>query len=1144
MNIREAIQKRVLLLDGAMGTMIQAHELDPSSFTYRGKETDGLAEVLNLTHGDVIKAIHRQYIKSGADIIETNTFNANRISLAEYHLEDEVTQINQKAVDLAKEAVVESGRTVYIAGVLGPTASSLSFSSKVEDPTLRTYSFDYYVHTYREQAKTLIEAGCDLLLIETVFDTLVAKSAIIACQKELSEAKKDLPLMVSVTFSDGSARTLSGQTLNAFIATLAPFDLFSLGLNCSTGPEEMIELLKELDHLSPFYTSAHPNAGFPDEEGAYTLKADELANELRPLLTQGGLNIVGGCCGTTPEHIEALHKVLNESVSRVRKPKSDTLVLAGLDPVEVKEGDLLVVGERTNVAGSRKFRRLVGEQQWEEALLIAREQIDEGADLLDICMDDPLLDPKESMVSFLRYSASDPTIAKAALMIDSSDWSVIEAALKEVQGRAIVNSISLKEGEEVFIQHAKTIASYGHALVVMLFDEEGQAASYERKIEIANRSYTLLIDAGLDPSSIIFDPNVLSIGTGIEEHDGYAKAFIDASLELKRRYPRSLISGGISNLSFAFRGNNPLRNALHEVFLDLAHLDMAILNPASLAQSTLDEKTRLIIADAFQNADSSALLSLAIESQSKEQKQKQVETLTPEELLFKVILDGEILGLKQILTELTHLEPLFIIDSILMEAMKTVGSLFGKGKLFLPQVVRSARAMKQAVDILQPRLEVQLRGQSIQASTRKAVLATVKGDVHDIGKNMVALVLRCNAFEVIDLGVMVDEERIIEAVKEHEPDLVGLSGLITPSLKEMEKVISLFNDHNLTIPIFVGGATTSDLHTALKLAPLSESPVIQTKDASEMALTAVEVLGPEGHNRLAAIRSHYDEVRMNHTKGKKIPETQWDLALTLQSQKQQGMKPTQTGIFVAESFDLPPLVDRISWRMYCQGWGVPFASEEANRVIEEAKELLGQKDIIASFNKGMKVLYALLPAQSDRTTITTGGHTFYFLRDEKSGVSLADMVAPEDSVGFFVASAALDLENILDDDPLKSLSLKLLADRLAEVLAQEAQGLITKLWEEVPQAIIRPAIGYPSWSDHSEKKTLFDLLEAEERIGVSLSSSYAMNPAASVCGAVIGGAGVRYSTVKEVSTVQLERYAKRKGVDDLHLASFLEDMGY
>ena len=1143
MGIRKEIQNRVLLLDGAMGTMIQSHHLPPSAYLHQERAATGLAEVLNLTQGELIVSIHRKYIESGADIIETNTFNANRISLSEYRLEDEVELINRRAVSLAKEAGKDAGRNVYVAGVLGPTASGLSFSAKVDNPTDRTYDFDFFLHTYREQAKALIEAGCDLLLVETVFDTLVAKSAIIACREELEAANKDLPIMVSVTFSDGSGRTLSGQSLKAFVATLAPFDLLSIGLNCSTGPKEMVPLLKELHAISPFHTSAHPNAGFPDEEGKYTLTPDQLAEELKPLLVQGFLNIVGGCCGTTPEHIRALKAILAESKPRSIQPKKPALLLAGLDPVEVKSESLLVVGERTNVAGSRIFRRRIERKRWEEALRVARDQITEGADLLDICMDDPLLDSKEAIVSFLRYIASDPTVAKAALMIDSSDWSVIEAALGEVQGRAVINSISLKEGEELFIRRAERIVSFGHAFVVMLFDEEGQAASYERKLAIAERSYTLLVEAGIDPSAIIFDPNVLAIGTGIKEHDSYAKATIDATRELKKRYPLSYVSGGISNLSYAFRGNNPLRSALHEVFLDLARFDLAILNPSSMHQSSLDEKTRKIIREALLSSNSSPLLNLALAEQSKEKAEPGAADLKGEELLAKTIIEGEILGLEEILDSLIHLEPLFIIDSILMEAMKTVGTRFGEGKMFLSQVVRSARAMKSAVDILQPRLEAQLVDKKIVSGTRKAVLATVKGDVHDIGKNIVGLVLSCNDFDVIDLGVMVDEQTILRAVKEHDPDLVGLSGLITPSLKEMEKVISLFEASGLHLPVFVGGATTSEVHTALKLAPLSSGAVIQTGDASEMALTAVEILGPEGQERLDAIRLQYEAIRMNHAKEEPSKKQIADF-LGKQEQKRTGLKAKKTGVFVKDDFDLSELAKRISWRMYVQGWGIPFGTDEAKRIIAEAKELLAEEEIASSFTRGMKVVYSMMNVHSDRYAIATDTHVFHFLRDEGSGFSLPDMVAKQDAVGFFVASSALDLETILDDDPVRTLTLKLLADRLAEVLAQEAQSLIADLWEETPRSIIRPAIGYPSWSDHSEKKTLFEMLKVKERIGVSLSSNYAMDPPSSVCGAVIGGEGVRYFTISDVSQAQLERYARRKGVSDRELASFLKDMGY
>ncbi|NLZ77755.1 MAG: dihydropteroate synthase, partial [Spirochaetales bacterium] len=705
-------------------------------------------------------------------------------------------------------------------------------------------------------------------------------------------------------------------------------------------------------------------------------------------------------------------------------------------------------------------------------------------------------------------------------------------------------SISLKEGEELFIRRAKKIVSFGHAFVVMLFDEEGQAASLERKLAIAERSYTLLVEAGIDPSAIIFDPNVLAIGTGIPEHDTYAKATIDATWELKKRYPLSHISGGISNLSFAFRGNDPLRSALHEVFLELARFDLAILNPASLHRSVLDGQTRKIVREALLASDSSPLVDLALAERSGERAEEDPTDLTPEELLSKAIIEGELLGLDGILDSLVHLEPLFIIDSILMEAMKTVGARFGEGRMFLSQVVRSARAMKSAVDHLQPRLEARLTEKKNLSGARKAVLATVKGDVHDIGKNIVALVLSCNDFDVVDLGVMVDEETILRTVREEKPDLVGLSGLITPSLKEMEKVISLLEENGLDLPVFVGGATTSEVHTALKLAPLSSGAVIRTKDASEMALTAVEVLGPEGRERIRAIRTQYEAIRRSHAKEKEPSAKPEADLLGKQEQKRSGLTAKRTGVFVKDDFDLSELAKRISWRMYVQGWGVPFGDEEAKRIVAEAKALLSRKEVATSFERGMKVVYSMMAVTSDRHTISTDTHVFHFLRDEESGLSLPDMVAKEDAVGFFVASSGLDLEAILDEDPGKTLALKLLADRLAEVLAQEAQSLIAELWEERPRSIIRPAIGYSVWGDHSEKKTLFDLLDATKRIGVSLSSNHSMDPPSSVCGAVIGGEGVRYFTIRDVSRAQLERYARRKGVPDEELASFLKDMGY
>lgn len=1166
--LKSLLSQRIVLLDGAMGTMIQSQGLGIDDYTLDGLAAFGCNEVLNLTRGEVIFSIHRQYLEAGADIIETNTFCANSFNLAEYGLQDQVQAINQAACEIAREAAAdfESANDGYafVAGVLGPTNRSLSFSAKVEDPAYRQSDFSDFHAMYLQQARVLVQGGVDLILIETVFDTLAAKSAVLACLDAMGEEGRTIPIMVSVTFSDQSRRTLSGQTLDAFVTSLGAFPLFSLGLNCSTGPQEMLPLLQELDAICPFYVSAHPNAGFPDKEGHYTLTPQQMETQLSPLLEEGRLNILGGCCGTTPAHIAALKKASLQAVPRSKPQPSHALKLSGLDAITVKEDTLLVIGERTNVAGSRKFARLIKEEKWEEALAIARLQVAQGARVLDICMDASMLDAKESMRSFLRHIAGDPSVSKAALMIDSSDWSVIEEALGEVQGRGIVNSISLKEGDESFVSHAKHIARYGHAMVVMLFDEEGQAATYERKMAIAERSHALLLSAGIREQDIIFDANVLSIATGIEEHDTYARDFILATRELKRRYPLCHTSGGVSNLSFSFRGNEKVRTAMHAVLLSLADLDMAIINPASLLDAErLDEKTRTIIEKALlaededlaQNRANLIALALAMqEDESPQGKTADRKVRSAGERLFDAVLAGDHTYLEQDLKELEAENPLTLVEGTLMDGMKEVGRLFGMGKLFLPQVVRSARTMKLAVDILQPRIAEYLKQNNNESGSQKrpvAVMATVKGDVHDIGKNIVNLILRCNGFEVIDLGVMVPPLTIWEAAVTHKADLVGLSGLITPSLKEMEAVITLFEQKGSTIPIFVGGATTSEIHTAVKLAVLYSESVIQTKDASAMALAAKQVVGPDKEAYKRGLNAVYQDLRQAHHMPKDGVKVQSAYAESLQKsrQKQTGSKARTYGVFTKTDFHLGDLAAGINWRMYCSAWKVPFDSEEGRDLIAEAKHLLAESEVIRLFETGCKIVYGLFPASSDRLQVQVGDASFFFLRDEESGLCLADCIAVDDTVGLFVSTSSLSLEPYLkqleaEGKTMQLLSLKLLADRLAEVLAEQAQIQLKQLWGSDELSFIRPAPGYPSWNDHSEKQTLFSLLDVTNTIQVRLTESFAMDPPSSVCGMLIGGENLRYFALKQISEEQKALYARRKGVSRETLATLLSGMEY
>ena len=1173
MNRKEYLHKilseRIALLDGAMGTMIQAEGLDSDDFTLDGKTAFGCNEFLNLSRGDVIFGIHTAYLEAGADIIETNTFCANAFNLEEYGLADDVVAINQAGCEIAREAAAdfESSHEGYafVAGVIGPTNRSLSFSSDVGDPAYRQSDFASFKAMYTQQAEVLLDGSVDLLLIETAFDTLVAKSAIMGCLEAMRTKDREVPLMVSATFSDQSQRTLSGQTLEAFVVSLSHFPLFSLGLNCSTGPEEMLPLIGRLSELAPFYISAHPNAGFPDKEGSYSLSPAQLAKELEPALARGCLNIVGGCCGTTPEHIRALAKAVQGKPLHTRLERDHTLLLAGLEVCPLPSDRLLVIGERTNVAGSRKFARLIREKSWEEALLVARTQIEEGADVIDLCMDASMLDAQESMVSFLRHRGSDPSVSRVPVMVDSSDWSVIERSLQEIQGRGIVNSISLKEGEAKFVERAKLIASYGFAMVVMLFDEEGQADTYERKISLAKRSYNTLLLAGIRAEDIIFDSNVLSIATGIDEHDTYARDFLKAVSWIKKNLPHCHTIGGISNLSFSFRGNDTLRNAMHAVFLDLSSLDMGIVNPAvSREVDAIDARTRDIIKRALLAEGSDLpsvrmeLIDLALETGGEEKKgaarkatiRNEWKTLPPRKRLVEAVLKGENGYLKEDLAFLIEENPLALVEGPLMDGMKKVGKLFGEGKLFLPQVVRSARTMKMAVDILQPRITAYIASSKAVSGSHKkkiAVIATVKGDVHDIGKNIVSLILTCNNFEVIDLGVMVPKEQILAAAKENHADLVGLSGLITPSLREMASVIGLFEESGCTIPIFVGGATTSELHTAVKLSPLYGGPVIQTKDASAMALTAQLAVGEE---RKSFLREHERQtLRLRESEqGAQRPSVSFDYAsiLAKQGQKEQGSIADEYGVFVMKDFSLPLLVGKINWKMYCAAWKVPFLSEEGERLVSEAKALLERQEIQNLFEQGSRVVCGLFPAQSDRLEVKVGSSSFYFLRNEASGFSLADAIAKEDTVGLLVATSALKLAEHLrhPDEGYTHLALQLLADRLAEVLADEAEAFLKEKWGCSCPSFIRPAPGYSSWSDHSEKQTLFELLGAEEKIGVRLTESFAMDPASSVCSMLIGGEDLRYFSIGKVSETQIALYAQKKGIAEDKLVTLLAGMEY
>ena len=892
MTIRDSIKERILILDGAMGTMIQGYKLTEMDF--RGNlellqmlNYQGNNDMLNLTRPDIIEDIHRRYLKAGADIISTNTFSAQRISQADYHMEDFSYDIALQGAKLARKCADEYSTTNkprFVAGSIGPTNKTCSMSPDVSDPAKRDLTYDTLFHAYSEQVEAMIKGGIDAILIETIFDTLNAKVAIDASLSEMRKVGIDLPIMLSVTITDLSGRTLSGQTLEAFLASISSYPIFSVGLNCSFGAEQMRPYIKELASKAPYYISIYPNAGLPNSMGEYDETAEVMVPQMQTYVDEGLVNIIGGCCGTTDEFIAGYTKIIKDKLPHVPTPVSKEMILSGLEQFRLTpEITFVNVGERCNVAGSRKFLRLIKERNYEEALTIARKQVDDGALVLDINMDDGLLEAKDEMVHFVNMISSEPEIARVPLMIDSSDWDVVVAALKCVQGKSIVNSISLKEGEEVFIRHAKDVLRYGAAVVVMCFDEEGQATSFERRIEIASRAYKILTEqVGIQAKDIIFDPNILAICTGMKEHNNYAVEFIRATEWIKKNLPGAHISGGVSNLSFSFRGNNYIREAMHAVFLYHAiqvGMDFGIVNPATkITYADIPQDELKIIEDVVLDREEGAdekLIELAnkILAQKDILKQNGKESNQQEEWRNSSLEDRLVYalrkGISNYLNDDIHeaLEKypnaVSIIEGPLMSGMNEVGDLFGAGKMFLPQVVKTARTMKDAVAILQPYIEKEKVGG--KATAGKVLLATVKGDVHDIGKNIVGVVMACNNYEVIDMGVMVSADKIIKKAKEECVDLIGLSGLITPSLHEMVNDVIAFKEAGLHIPVMVGGATTSKLHVALKIAPLYDAPVVWVKDASVNPSIAASLLNEAERPAFCEeLNKSYEELRANY----------------------------------------------------------------------------------------------------------------------------------------------------------------------------------------------------------------------------------------------------------------------------------------
>ena len=1223
MNFNKILQSRILILDGAMGTMIQRYGLTEADF--RGERfTDfpvllkGNNDLLSITKPNVIEEIHRAYLEAGADIVETNTFNANAISMQDYRMKDLVREMNLASARLARKCADEFSKKTpnkprFVAGSIGPTNKTASMSPNVENPMYRSVTFDEMKAAYKEQMEALIEGGVDMLFIETVFDTLNAKAAIFAAKEIAEETGKNTPLAISVSLSDKAGRTLSGQTLGAFITSVAHAEPLALGLNCSFGPEEMLPYLKEVARTSPFFVVAFPNAGLPNLLGEYDETPERMAAAIKTFIDEGLVNIIGGCCGTTPAHIAQYVDLVKDKTPHRPSPRPRHLYLSGLEELVVSpETNFVVIGERCNVAGSRKFLRLIREKNYEEALNIARKQVEDGAQILDINMDDALLDSKQEMTNFLNLLASEPDVARVPLMIDSSKWEVLEAGLKCVQGKSIVNSISLKNGEEEFLKTAKKIQAYGAAAVVMAFDEKGQADSFERRIEICERAYHLLTRNGFKPEDIIFDPNVLAIATGLEEHRNYAVDFIEAVKWIKANLPYAKVSGGVSNLSFAFRGNNYIREVMHSVFLYhaiKAGLDMGIVNPAqSVIYEEIPEEVKTIVEDVVLNRRDDAVERL-MEFAEKTKSEKTTETnhtkteewrnLPVNERLVHALVKGIDTYLEEDLAEALNRYPraIDIIDKPLMTGMNKVGDLFGSGKMFLPQVVKAARTMKKAVAILQPTIEAEKSAGEFQKAG-KILLATVKGDVHDIGKNIVSIVLSCNNYEIIDLGVMVPPEKIIEAIRTEKPDIVGLSGLITPSLEEMSIVAEEMEKAGFRIPLLIGGATTSKLHTALNIAPKYENGVvIYVKDASQSPSTVADLLSPITRNDyIEKIRNEYSTLRKDYSNRKTelVPlEEARKNAFRIDWSNFTPYVPKVTGRIVLPTIKIEEIVPYINWKFFFHSWKLSpkFASitnigmcghcraqwlasfknediqkaQEASRLYDDAMELLHKFiDLDAEYSKAV---FGLYEAFSENDTVFIDKKAFPFLRQQRKNdkneyLCLSDFVAPrssgkKDYVGIFAVTAGAGADYLLQKyrnqgDEYSALLMKSVLDRLAEAATEWLHEKVRKeYWGYAPHeklpipelfAVkyqgIRPAVGYPSIPDQSINFLLHDMLCSDE-IGITLTENGVMYPNASVSGFFFSHPQSRYFAVGPVSDEQLDDYAKRRGMSKDEIRKFL-----
>ena len=1212
-SLKHQLQQRILVLDGAMGSLLQTYQLDEAG--YRGErfadwphDLKGNNDLLSLTQPEIIKAIHTAYLEAGADIISTNTFNATAISQADYHMEELAYELNYQAAKLAREAIeafngqlpIVNGQlsTAFVAGALGPTNRTASISPDVNDPGYRNTSFDELAAAYREAARGLLDGGADLLLVETIFDTLNAKAAIFGIKQLLAERGQDVPIMISGTITDASGRTLSGQTTEAFWHSIRHAEPLIVGLNCALGAEDLRPYLNTLSTIADTYISIYPNAGLPNQFGEYDDTPEQMATTLRDFAQRGYVNVVGGCCGTIPAHIRAFKEAVADLSPRPIPQIEPRLRLSGLEPFTVTpELNFVNIGERTNVTGSRRFARLVLNGDYEEALSVARQQVENGAQMIDVNMDEGMLDALTAMPRFLKLIASEPDIARVPIVIDSSKWEVIEAGLKCVQGKAVVNSISMKEGEAEFLRQARLARWYGAAVIVMAFDEQGQADSFERKTGICQRAYRLLTEeAHFPPEDIIFDPNIFAIATGIEEHNEYGLAFIKATRWIKQNLSHALVSGGVSNISFSFRGNDRVREAIHAAFLYhaiQAGMDMGIVNAGQLeVYQEIEPELLQRVEDVLFNRREDAterLVELAETVKGSKGISQEKDLAWREAPVAERLAHALVKGITDYIIEDTEEarqqaeRPLHVIEGPLMDGMNIVGDLFGAGKMFLPQVVKSARVMKQAVAYLIPFLEEEKRRTGRENENNGRILmATVKGDVHDIGKNIVGVVLQCNGYEVIDLGVMVPAEKILQTAREQQVDIIGLSGLITPSLEEMRHVAAEMERQGFDLPLLIGGATTSKVHTAVKIEPnYSRGPVIHVVDASRAVGVASTLLSDNQAPAYAQeIRREYETLRQQHAgrrARKQLAPIEQARANKFQTDWARYTPPTpqKPGIHVFENYPLGELVHYIDWSPFFHAWELTgkfpqilddsTVGQTARNLYHDAQAMLNC--IVQEQWLTANGVIGLLPAQATGDDILVYDEagapltTIHCLRQQmerppgRPNFSLADFVAPQDSgvddyVGLFAVTAGLGIEERVaafeaDHDDYNAILLKALADRLAEAFAERLhQRVRREFWgyareencaneELIAERYqgIRPAPGYPACPDHTEKPELFRVLDAPGRAGMTLTESCAMRPAASVSGYYFSHLQSQYFGIGRIDRDQVADYATRKGWD-------------